>query len=333
MKKHDGSVGVPVRPVKSMIYFPIISQTTDMMNLAHWRLLVTIAETGNVSRAAERVGITQSGASQAVTQLEAALGVQVFARSRREVTVTALGEKVVEHARAMLLQLDAIRVLADDSRGLNQGRIRLGSFPSVISTLLPSLTRTFRQRHPGIEIVALEGTDEEVEDWLASDAIDLGVVLNPTAERNALILGRDAWMGLVPSTHPLGRRATIQGIALSELATQPFILATGGCAVNGQRLVESAGLKLVDDPDHGQGLGQCVRVGSRRYGCCPGASVDLARRHAEPARFAFNSWDPSGVRIGAFAGRPELPRSIRVLGSDRLEHLMYPKRAAATLAH
>jgi len=246
MKKHDGSVGVPVRPVKSMIDFPIISQTTDMMNLAHWRLLVTIAETGNVSRAAERVGITQSGASQAVTQLEAALGVQVFARSRREVTVTALGEKVVEHARAMLLQLDAIRVLADDSRGLNQGRIRLGSFPSVISTLLPSLTRTFRQRHPGIEIVALEGTDEEVEDWLVSDAIDLGVVLNPTAERNALILGRDAWMGLVPSTHPLGRRATIQGIALSELATQPFILATGGCAVNGQRLVESAGLKLVD---------------------------------------------------------------------------------------
>lgn len=98
---------------------------------------------------------------------------------------------------------------------------------------MPAVPASFQQRHPGIEVVALEGTDEEVEDWLARDSIDLAVVLNPASERNDLVLGRDAWMGLMSSAHPLGRRATAQGIELSELAKQPFILATGGCAVNG----------------------------------------------------------------------------------------------------
>lgn len=217
-----------------------------MMNLVHWRLLVAVADIGNISRAAGRVGITQSGASQAIAQLESSLGITIFVRSRHQVTVTALGEQVIDHAREMLSRLEAIRALADDSRGLSEGRIRLGGFPSIISTLLPPLFNRFRQRHPGIDIVALKATDEEIEDWLARDAIDVGVVLNPGAERNALSLGRDAWVGLVPASHPLGRRATALGVALSELAAEPFILATGGCTMNAQSLIEHAGLALTD---------------------------------------------------------------------------------------
>lgn len=217
-----------------------------MMNLLHWRLLVAVADAGNISRAAERVGITQSGASQAIAQLEATLGFQVFARERRHIGMTALGEQVIEHARAMLARLDAIRVLADDSRGLNGGRIRLASFPSVISTLLPGLLRDFQRRHPGIELVALEGTDEEVEDWLAAGTVEVGVVLNPAPGRAAAILGRDAWIAVLPPRHSLGRRASESGVTLEELAVQPFILATGGCAVNGQSLMAQAGLYLSD---------------------------------------------------------------------------------------
>ncbi|MFT4191024.1 MAG: LysR family transcriptional regulator, partial [Comamonas sp.] len=217
-----------------------------MMNLLHWRLLVAVADAGTISRAAERVGITQSGASQAIAQLEAALGFQVFARERRHIGVTTLGEQVIAHARAMLERLDAIRVLADDSRGLNGGRIRLASFPSVISTLLPGLLRDFRRRHPGIELVALEGTDEEVEDWLAAGTVELGVVLNPAPGRAEAVLGRDAWVAVLPTSHPLGRRASARGVTLEELATQPFILATGSCALNGKSLMAQAGLHLPD---------------------------------------------------------------------------------------
>lgn len=217
-----------------------------MMNLLHWRLLVAAAEASSISRAAERVGITQSGASQAIAQLEASLGFQVFIRERRHFSVTALGEQVIAHARNMIAELDAIRDLANDSKGLSHGRIRLGSFPSVISTLLPTLLRDFHRLHPGIDLVALEGSDEEVEEWLAADTVELGVVLNPEPGRAEVVLGRDEWVAVLPAGHALARRATTGGITLDELAAQPFILATGGCTVNGKSLVEQAGLHLAD---------------------------------------------------------------------------------------
>ncbi len=217
-----------------------------MMNLLHWRLLVAAAEASSISRAAECVGITQSGASQAIAQLEASLGFPVFIRERRHFSVTALGERVVAHARNMIAELDAIRDLANDSRGLSNGRIRLGSFPSVISTLLPALLRDFHRLHPGIDLVALEGSDEEVESWLEADTVELGVVLNPAPGRAEVVLGRDEWVAVLPAGHALARRASHGGVTLDELAAQPFILATGGCTVNGKSLVEQAGLHLSD---------------------------------------------------------------------------------------
>ncbi|MGY5944036.1 LysR family transcriptional regulator [Stenotrophomonas forensis] len=216
------------------------------MNLAHWRLLVAVADEGTISRGADRVGISQSGASQALAQLEASLGFAVFVRERRQVEITALGQRVLEHARSMLGDLQAIRALADDSRGVTGVRIRLASFPSIISGVLPPLLRDFRRRHPGIEVVTVEGTDVEVEHWLAAGMVDVGVVMNPAADRDPLALGSDGWMAVLPQAHPLGRRATGGGVALSELAGEPFILATGGCTVNGQRLMSDAGLEMAD---------------------------------------------------------------------------------------
>ncbi|MGK3194273.1 LysR family transcriptional regulator [Enterobacter soli] len=217
-----------------------------MMNLLHWRLLVAVADANNISRAAEEIGMTQSGASQAIAQLEASLGFSVFTRERRYIGVTALGEQVVAHARSMILQLDAIRLLADESRELNSGRIRLASFPSVTSTFLPRLLRDFKRLYPGIEVVILEGTDEEVEEWLSQDTVELGVIMNPAPGRAKVVLGKDAWVAVMPARHPLAGFARTSGITLEELADQPFILATGGCLVNGQSLMENAGLQLTD---------------------------------------------------------------------------------------
>lgn len=214
-----------------------------MMNLQHWRLLVAVADASNISRGAEATGMTQSAASQAIAQLESSLGFQVFVRERRHIGVTALGEQVIEHARTMLVQLSAIRELADVSRGLQGGRIRLASFPSVTSTLLPGLLRSFRRRHPGMEVVVLEGTDEEVEEWLAADTVELGVVMNPAPGRTDVILGQDAWVAVMPASYPLSGAS---GITLQELAEQPFVLATGGCVVNGKSLIEQAGFQLAN---------------------------------------------------------------------------------------
>lgn len=217
-----------------------------MMNLIHWRLLVAVADASNISRGAEHVGMTQSGASQAIAQLEASLGFPVFVRERRHIGVTALGEQVICQARGMLDRLDAIRLLAEEGRGLSAGRIRLGSFPSVTATWLPKLLRDFRRLHPSIEVVVLEGSDEEVEEWLAQGTVELGVVMNPNPGRAEVILGRDVWVAVLPAHHHQAHKAKSHGISLAELASQPFVLATGGCVVNGSSLMAQAGLTLSD---------------------------------------------------------------------------------------
>ncbi|RVD75885.1 LysR family transcriptional regulator [Pseudomonas koreensis] len=217
-----------------------------MMNLMHWRLVVAVADHGNITRAAERVGMTQSGASQALALMEETLGVQLFSRENRKTLPTAIGLPVIEQARLMLDALETIRQTVDSVRPMLRGTIRLASFPMVLASFLPPLLRQFNRLYPGIEVVALEVSDDEVETLLAAGLVDVGVVLNPAPERNAGPLGRDAWVAVVPAGHPLALRGAEQGVSLQELVALPFVLATGGCSTNARSLAVAAGLQLQD---------------------------------------------------------------------------------------
>lgn len=217
-----------------------------MMNLMHWRLLVAVADHGSITAAAERVGMTQSAASQAMAAMESTLGAQLFARESRQTLPTALGLQVIEQARVMLGALQAIRTTVDEARPMLRGNIRIASFPLVLAAFLPPLLRRFNQLYPGIEVTALEVTDDEVNTLLNADLIDLGVVLNPPPQRKATVLGRDNWVAVLPMGHAFSRRPAQATVALEELAEQPFVLATGGCTVNARSLSGEAGLVLRD---------------------------------------------------------------------------------------
>ncbi|MES3675032.1 LysR family transcriptional regulator [Halomonas elongata] len=217
-----------------------------MMNLLHWRLLIAVADAGNVSQAAGRYGITQSGASQAIRQLEDNLGIQIFVREHRRMAVTAAGEQILGSARRMMTELETIQRLSDLARHQDQGKIRLASFPSVFASMLHPPIDAFRRLYPSIDIVHLSGTDTEIDTWLNNGAIDLGVVLNPTDHRQAIPLGRDEWVVALCTSHPLARRATSVGIALHELQNAPFVAATGGCYLHGQTIAQQQGITLND---------------------------------------------------------------------------------------
>jgi DNA-binding transcriptional LysR family regulator len=214
------------------------------MKLAHLRVLVAVADTGSITHAAAQMGLTQSGASQALSALEQQLGVRLAVRERRGATLTAAGEAVVAHARPVLAGLEAIHAAADAARGVERGRLRVASFATVFATLLPPLLRRFRTRHPGIELTALEGTDDEVEAWLGAGTVDVGVVLHPK-DGTAAWLGRDEWVAVAPARHALARRPGGR-VALDELGAEPFVLATGGCATHGRTVVRDAGGQLAD---------------------------------------------------------------------------------------
>ncbi|MGV2895357.1 LysR family transcriptional regulator [Achromobacter sp. AGC78] len=215
-----------------------------MMNLMHWRLVLAVADAGNITHAAAEVGMTQSGASQAIANLEDTLGAPLFTRERRQTLPTALGLRVADEARAMLDALRRIQDMAQDARGAARGTLRLASFPMVFSTILPPVLRRFRQLHPAIDVVSLEASDDEVETLLAANTVDVGVVLNAAPDRLVCPLGEDEWLAVLPATHPLARAGN--AIDLAELAWQPFVLATGGCSVHAQSVANGEGVTITD---------------------------------------------------------------------------------------
>lgn len=253
-----------------------------MMNLLHWRLVLAVAEAGSITQAASEVGMTQSGASQALAHLEEMLGAPLFTRERRQTLPTALGLRVVDEARVMLDGLRRIQALSQEASAAPRGTLRLASFPMVFATILPPVLRRFRQLHPAIDVVSLEASDDEVETLLADGAVDVGVVLNggrpagattgattdtktgakarakagattgesaithaqSHASRLICPLGEDEWMAVLPATHALALAG--DAIALADLLAQPFVLATGGCSVHAQSLAEDTGLTMPD---------------------------------------------------------------------------------------
>jgi DNA-binding transcriptional LysR family regulator len=131
------------------------------LEIRHLLALVAVVETGTFSEAAEQLGYTQSAVSQQVGTLERIVGTPLFERpgGRRPVRLTAAGERLLTHARAVLARVSSA---AADLRALasgEQGELRIGTLPSVGTKVLPRLLGAFRAEWPGIEIVLRESRD------------------------------------------------------------------------------------------------------------------------------------------------------------------------------
>jgi DNA-binding transcriptional LysR family regulator len=131
------------------------------LEIRHLLAMVAVVETGTFSEAAEQLGYTQSAVSQQVGTLERIVGTPLFERpgGRRPVRLTAAGERLLTHARAVLARVSSA---AADLRALasgEQGELRVGTLPSVGTKVLPRLLGAFRAEWPGIEIVLRESRD------------------------------------------------------------------------------------------------------------------------------------------------------------------------------
>jgi DNA-binding transcriptional LysR family regulator len=170
--------------------------------------------------------MTQSGASQALQTLEDSLGVTLLIRGTTGVALTEIGKHVLSEARAALHSVERLRAHCAGFAGLANGTLRLASVTSSATRLLPDVLRRFRTRYPGIAIVLLEGTDEEVCDWVRAGAADLGLTgTTPTDLRSEFVLCDD-FVAVVPRAHRLSAAASL---TLDTLAEQPFIMSGAGC--------------------------------------------------------------------------------------------------------
>lgn len=211
------------------------------MTLAQLRALLAVVEHGGFTAAADRVGMSQPAVSRSVSALESELGSPLLTRGRDGVTLTDAGEVVAQHAREVLRHFDLMHTEVAALAGEVTGTLRLASLPTATGTLIASQLRTFRRRHPRVAVRLLEGSDHEVRDWLDQGVVDAGVVTLPAPGLRTAPLDVHDMVALVPADH---RFASSDVVTYADLAGEPFIQSTGGCARVFNEVAQSCGVRL-----------------------------------------------------------------------------------------
>ncbi len=230
------------------------------MTLTQLQIFVTIVETGSFTLASERLGMTQSAVSHALADLEKELQVTLLLRERTGPVLTEVGQRIVVLAREMLAAASAIQQTAAATHDLAVGKLRVGSISSVSMRILPGMVRAFQRRYPGIEIVVLEGTDQEVREWIETRTVDLGVVTLPAEGVDVTPIASDEFLVVLSAAHPL---ASKRSVSLEQLAKEPFILSRAGCEPVLLALFREAKVALCQKwhyRHHARGWSSCIFV-------------------------------------------------------------------------
>jgi len=193
------------------------------MELRKLRYFEVLADELHFGRAARRLHITQPPLSMAIQSLEDELGVKLFLRAPRRVTLTHAGAVFLEQARTLLARAqDAIELVRAADRG-EVGRLRIGFMSGTIYTLLPPLLRDFATRFPAVKLELRELALPQQLVQLRNGEIDIGFVRPPVedAELDAETILRESLVVALPRGH---RLAKLRRIPARRLAAEPFVL-------------------------------------------------------------------------------------------------------------
>ena len=194
----------------------------NQMKLSQLRVLVAVADHGSFSEAALHLEMSQSAVSHSIAALEDHLGVVLVARGRHGARLTPVGDRIVHHARQMILQAEAIVQEAEEIKGLKGGQVRVASFRSIAIHLLPDAIAQFNHRYPGIAVNLSEHDNYRlVEKALREGRADIGLTVLPAAEDlDTWIILENEYVALMPPQF----KATGDQITWAELAQQPMIM-------------------------------------------------------------------------------------------------------------
>ena len=194
-----------------------------MPELRHLRYFVAVAEELNFSRAARRLQMAQPPLSVAIRQLEAELGMQLFQRSSREVTLTEAGRVLLEGARRTLAEADRA-VTAAKRAGIGElGTLRVAFSWSARFETLPTLGHALREQQPDVEILTEEMWNSRMIAALRAGEIDAAIALCPEigGELAYARIRTEPVVALLGASHPLAGEETIE---LGSLAGEGFVL-------------------------------------------------------------------------------------------------------------
>lgn len=180
------------------------------LEMKHLRMICAIAETGNMTKAAARLFISQSALSQQLKDIEGKLKVDLFFRTRKVMILTPIGKKLLESAQQVILTLeDAELEIAKIVSG-EQGELKVGIQCIFCYKWLPGVIRFFQKKFPNIEFEI--GTSNDLANDLESKKFDLIITAAAAPDDQYLYLPlfADHLVCIMPADHPLGARSWVR---------------------------------------------------------------------------------------------------------------------------
>jgi DNA-binding transcriptional LysR family regulator len=194
--------------------------------LTQLRYFAVVAETESMTRAAERLLVSQSAVSTAMTELERILGTQLFLRNRSTgLRLTSTGRQFAAEVKPFLEHADALFESTYGPSEALTGELVVGVFSPLASFRLPIILQAFESRHPGVEVIILEADLATLHAALREGRCDLALMYGHGlgAEFTSEVLERVPPHAVVSADHPLAN-SPAQEVALRDLAGEPLIL-------------------------------------------------------------------------------------------------------------
>ncbi|MFS4456686.1 LysR substrate-binding domain-containing protein [Maribacter sp. 2304DJ31-5] len=199
------------------------------MTITQLQYVLAVAEYQNFTLAAEKSFVTQPTLSMQVQKLEDELDILIFDRSKKPISITEVGKKIVAQARNIVNEAERIKDVVDQEKGFIGGDFTLGMIPTVMPTLLPMFLKTFINKYPKVNLIIKEQNTESLIQNIHDGHLDAAIAATPLevdfiTERP---LYYEPFVGYVPRDHRLWNASQLEPEDLN--VSDILLLQDGHC--------------------------------------------------------------------------------------------------------
>lgn len=196
------------------------------MRLTKYGIFIKILEAGSFSEAAEKLNYTQSAISQLVQSMEAELGVPLLHRSKKGLSLTTEGERMLPLFYEIYNAETRLSDMLCSSTNNLTGTIRIGAYTSISCSLLPKVIQSFRNKYPLVDYQVIHGNYKEIENLVINGRVDLGFVRYPLAHKLDMFRFQpESLVVIMPAFHRLAYR---EQLSIEDLDKEEFVLLDDG---------------------------------------------------------------------------------------------------------
>lgn len=211
------------------------------MDVKKYEVFVSVVDCGSLTKAAEAMGLTQSGVSHIIAAVEAELQLPLLKRTRTGARLTPEGERVIGYLREIVRQEKRMFKEAERLNELAAGTIRIGTFTSVATHWLPAMMMEFQKEYPQIDFQLFNGDYHDVDRWVTDGSVDIAFITLPTELKCRVIpLYEDALAAVLPKGHPLAAQPVCR---VEDVAKEAFISLLEASNHDARRALDAVNMK------------------------------------------------------------------------------------------